>query len=330
MLYTEVVIKGANLMNFNDPFADMKDDVPGAPVASFLHPFEARKLGKSPFHCTNVIEGDSACAYCGTKIKYEFHIIDSEGKSFRVGSECVKQTGSAVAGFSQLNARLQGQLRGRQKQVRAAKKAARVFELQTQWKADNAVLFAWLESKRLSNNFAASLLEWLGSHGTLTEGQQATAERSMKTSAEREIVREQEKTQRIEAAPEVVSAKLEEAFAKAKGAGIRYPKIVFEGLKFKPAPSTGNNPGAIYVTVRTKDEHDGEYLGKVMGGKFLKMRQCTPEQEARVVELVNDPKKAAEAYGLRTGECCICTRTLTNKDSIERGIGPICAGNFGW
>jgi hypothetical protein len=318
-------------MNLHDPFADMKDDIPGAVEAtSFTHPFESRGLGKAPFHCTDCTEGDSACGYCGTRIKYIFHIIDSTGKPFQVGSECVKQTGGAVAGFSQLNARLQDKLRMRQKIARAAKKAAMVFGLQSQWKEANSELFSWLESQRLNNSFAASLLEWLGKHGELTPGQQAAAERSMKRQAERKIVREQEKSQIIEAAPEVVSTKLEEAFAKAKGTGIRYPKIVLEGLKFKPAPSTGNNPGAIYVTVRIKGEHDGEYLGKVMGGKFLKMRPCTPEQEARVVELVNDPKKAAEAYGLRTGECCICARTLTNKDSIERGIGPICADNFGW
>ena len=317
-------------MNLHDPFADMENDIPGVSTTSFVHPFQTRGLGTAPFHCTDCTEGDSVCQYCGTRIKYIFHLVDSVGKTCQVGSECVKQTGGAVAGFAQLNSRLQGQLRERQKSARAAKKATRVFELQTQWKADNAVLFAWLESQRLSNNFAASLLGWLGSHGALTEGQQAAAERSMKAQAERKLIYEQRATERVATAPEVVSARLEEAFSKAKDKGIRHPKIVLEGLKFKPAPSTGNNPGAIYVTVRTKDEHDGEYLGKVMGGKFLKMRQCTPEQEARVVELVNDPKKAAEAYGMRTGECCICARTLTNKESIDRGIGPICADNFGW
>jgi hypothetical protein len=26
----------------------------------------------------------------------------------------------------------------------------------------------------------------------------------------------------------------------------------------------------------------------------------------------------------------VCGRTLTNDGSIERGIGPICAENYGW
>lgn len=36
----------------------------------------------------------------------------------------------------------------------------------------------------------------------------------------------------------------------------------------------------------------------------------------------------AKAYGKVTGTCCNCGRTLTNEDSIEAGIGPICAGKF--
>jgi hypothetical protein len=42
-----------------------------------------------------------------------------------------------------------------------------------------------------------------------------------------------------------------------------------------------------------------------------------------------DPLAASIAYGRRTGQCSICGRLLENAESIERGIGPICAGNFG-
>lgn len=34
----------------------------------------------------------------------------------------------------------------------------------------------------------------------------------------------------------------------------------------------------------------------------------------------------ATAFGRRTGVCSDCGRLLTNTESIERGIGPICAG----
>ncbi len=38
----------------------------------------------------------------------------------------------------------------------------------------------------------------------------------------------------------------------------------------------------------------------------------------------------AAAFGKLYGICCICSARLTNEKSIERGIGPICAGRQGW
>jgi len=34
----------------------------------------------------------------------------------------------------------------------------------------------------------------------------------------------------------------------------------------------------------------------------------------------------AARFGRETGCCCVCARTLLRKDSIDRGIGPVCAG----
>lgn len=39
-------------------------------------------------------------------------------------------------------------------------------------------------------------------------------------------------------------------------------------------------------------------------------------------------REEAAAYGKLTGVCCCCGRTLTNPDSIEAGIGPVCAAKF--
>lgn len=38
---------------------------------------------------------------------------------------------------------------------------------------------------------------------------------------------------------------------------------------------------------------------------------------------------SAVEFGMVYGVCCNCGRTLTNKDSVEAGIGPICAKKFG-
>lgn len=40
--------------------------------------------------------------------------------------------------------------------------------------------------------------------------------------------------------------------------------------------------------------------------------------------------QASELYGKSTQRCGVCNTNLTNKDSRERGIGPVCAANNGW
>lgn len=36
----------------------------------------------------------------------------------------------------------------------------------------------------------------------------------------------------------------------------------------------------------------------------------------------------AKEFGALYGTCAVCGRTLTNEESIEAGIGPVCAGKF--
>jgi hypothetical protein len=38
----------------------------------------------------------------------------------------------------------------------------------------------------------------------------------------------------------------------------------------------------------------------------------------------------AKEWGALYGTCCVCGRTLTNEQSIEAGIGPVCAGKGQW
>jgi Family of unknown function (DUF6011) len=42
------------------------------------------------------------------------------------------------------------------------------------------------------------------------------------------------------------------------------------------------------------------------------------------------PEAASKRYGLELGACGVCGRTLTNPESIERGIGPVCARRMDW
>lgn len=42
------------------------------------------------------------------------------------------------------------------------------------------------------------------------------------------------------------------------------------------------------------------------------------------------PREAAIRYGKELGRCGVCNRTLTNNESIELGIGPVCAEGRNW
>lgn len=193
----------------------------------------------------------------------------------------------------------------------------------------NAPLAKWIVEKAPSFSFASSMREAVEKFGSLTGPQIEAIGRCMQKDAMREI----ERTKRIADAPVVEAAgvdRLKLAFdtaiarAAAKGRGFRNPRITIGGVVISPAKAGSRNEGALYVKTGST------YLGKIAKGQFFAARECTPEQEKRVVAFVQDPKAAAIAYGQETGVCCVCNAALTNKTSIEQGIGPICATKFGW
>lgn len=51
--------------------------------------------------------------------------------------------------------------------------------------------------------------------------------------------------------------------------------------------------------------------------------------EARIVRLIaKDPAEAMATYGRELGVCGMCGRELTNQESREYGIGPVCRGRL--
>lgn len=79
---------------------------------------------------------------------------------------------------------------------------------------------------------------------------------------------------------------------------------------------------------------EGRWAGRV----FVKLMVSDEEQRMSWAATKSILAKiasvgAAEAsarYGHEIGECGVCGRTLTNDDSRERGIGPICAAKNSW
>lgn len=200
---------------------------------------------------------------------------------------------------------------------RKAKEAQAVRDTGAEWLAANPAIATWLETNAPRSGFAADLLASVAKWGHLTPGQAAAVERSIAKDAAYVA----EKAAREAAAPVVCVDALQAAFDNAKAQGKSRISVTLGSLKVKPAKA---HEGVLYVT------ENGEYLGKVKSNQFLRVRSCTPEQEAIVLRLLADPKAALEVYGKETGVCGICNRTLTDPESIANGIGPVCARGFGW
>lgn len=79
---------------------------------------------------------------------------------------------------------------------------------------------------------------------------------------------------------------------------------------------TSKSSGKLYAVAIT---FDGERVRREYAPGIV--RKLTPEHELTLDD--------AQAIGKLWGFCCICGRMLTNPESIENGIGPICAEKFG-
>lgn len=174
---------------------------------------------------------------------------------------------------------------------------------------------AWIDENAKTNSFAASLNAYLLRHGKLTEKQMKAVRKQLAQNHE-PLPSEMCQESSVKA--------LQDAFDKARGNGIKNPKINLANFRFKPAPKNGRNPNAIYVM------QGDDYLGKIDNAKFVATRDCSEEQKREIVDVCSTPHKAAVAYGQRTGNCAICNRELSNKDSINLGVGMICAEKYGF
>jgi hypothetical protein len=176
---------------------------------------------------------------------------------------------------------------------------------------------AWIESSA-GFNFADSLGRQVNEKGKLSVPQIEAARRCAMRAAE---------TQRIAAsAPPAEVALLEQSFATAKENGLKHPKMRIGNLKFNLAGPKSRNQGAIYA----KDTDTGVYLGKFAGGLFTRSRDCTDEQQAKLIGIAKDPLGSLIAHGKLTGNCGICSLPLSDPKSVKRGIGPVCAAKYGW
>jgi hypothetical protein len=288
----------------SNPFSDMEDDLDfGAPAKSSAN---------------EVTYFEQACPKCNGTGRFTFGYINVRS------GECFACKGKGKMSFktspaTRMKAKMASQKRAAAKADAQANKAA-------EWKEANPAEAAWMEASAPRFEFARSMLDALNKFGHLTERQMETVQRLTVQDAERQAARAVEQATRAETAPVVSVEAIEVAFNNAKQAGVKFPKLRLDTFVFSPAGENSKNAGAIYI----KSKGDGVYLGKVMGGRLFTSRDCTTEASERITAVASDPKQAAVAYGMKFGACSVCGRQLTDSDSVQRGIGPVCAENYGF
>lgn len=193
-----------------------------------------------------------------------------------------------------------------------------------QYEAEHPQIAAWWTGSTFE--FALSLREFATKNGYLTEGQEKAAYKCVQKFAEAQARRQTDALARAQNAVAVDITPIYASLQRAYGNGVRKPVLrLAHGdtkYEFSRAPDTGRNAGAVYVKA-------GEaYLGKVVGGKFERSRDCSAADEQAIVDICADPEASALAFGKNFGVCSCCGRTLTNELSISLGIGPICRSKF--
>ena len=180
---------------------------------------------------------------------------------------------------------------------------------------DNKKIIFALKDIMSWNSFAKSLVDQVASKGSLSDKQLFAASAMLAKIKANKAERESNMTS-VDVSR--ILAVLDKADPAMKTPKIRVGDFVFS----KPAPHS-KNAGSVYI------KQLGEYIGKVTGGYYLPVGSVSKDTIAEIQEICKDPMESAVAYGRRTGNCAVCARELTVKESIDRGIGPVCADRLG-
>jgi hypothetical protein len=161
--------------------------------------------------------------------------------------------------------------------------------------------------------------------GDLHPGTMAMIERGIARDAEHAVKAASRAQEAVARSVEVDTARIEQAFQRRRDAGKIRIALHYDGLYISPMRS---NPAALRV--KASKGYEAAYYGKIEAGRFYPTRDCPEEIKGRLATIAADPAAAARVDGKETGICCCCGAQLTDPVSIAAGIGPICAGGWGF
>lgn len=209
---------------------------------------------------------------------------------------------------------------------------------------ENTQLFIRLEEISHWNSFAADLIRQSKTR-PLSERQIDAAWEMLTKISVREAEKAQERAEAQKAAeaasqslggnsPASELPRLAETFLSA-AASLKWPKLRLttsadRSVVLSLCGPNSRTPGHINVT-------DGGsygsniYYGRISPEGRAELRTtATPDVWAVLAAYNADPLAEGKVQGLRTGRCMCCGRELTNPESVELGIGPICRDNWGY
>lgn len=296
----------------NNDLNDSLDDLLGAPAAPRVLPTDPG-LVAARAAAESFTETCPKCRGTGKFIGY----------TGRVFGDCFTCKGAGKRSF-----KTAPEVRAQARQRTALAKAEVVADHQAElkWLADTLQ-----RADRLPEGYATMLRDFqsrlLAGH-SLSDKQMAVIAKGMERSAQWAA----ERAQKAAAAPgaDLDVTAIREVLQSRK-------KVMVALFTFSLAAPTSANPGAIYV----KD--DGVYVGKIPAGAstFRPGRDFDQSRLPALREAMANPAEAVKADAARRAEllkkhpkmtipCGCCGLTLSNPESIRRGIGPICAGKWGF
>ena len=115
---------------------------------------------------------------------------------------------------------------------------------------------------------------------------------------------------------------------------VNYPKVALPhgddaNVWLSVAGAKARFPGSINVT--SSPRYGGEWYGRIVDGRpdgWLAGRADVMDALDKL-EAEPDMESMVAKHALATGRCVVCGHELTNAESLERGIGPVCAKRVG-
>lgn len=207
----------------------------------------------------------------------------------------------------------------------AAKPANRWDAFVAQYPAEAAVLVKGIAQTYGDGRWNATCSDIKGKvekYGDLHEGTMAMLGRAVARDAERAAGRVQQAAQQQERVAGIDVANIADCFKRAHEAGLKRFTLRFADAHFQV---DRNDPTLIWVS---QGGYGTAKYGRIQGGVYKAGRDVNPTVLARIAAISQDPMAAAAAFAQITSSCSVCGRHLENQDSVDAGIGPVCAGRL--